>query len=81
MVYCDKCNFEFKLNHKVEDVDGDIHRHYIRCPKCKTEYHGFYTDTNTRELYEKFLETNLERDKRKYVQALKTLNFDGESKH
>lgn len=81
MVYCDKCNFEFKLNHQVEDIDGDIHRHYIRCPQCKSEYHGFYTDTNTRELYEKFLETNLERDRVKYVQALKTLNFDGKSKH
>ena len=81
MVYCDECGFEFKMHMHTEAVDEDIHRHYLKCPNCNAEYHGFYTNTKARDLYQKALETNSERYKEQYVQALKTLNFDGKSKH
>lgn len=41
-VYCDKCNRGFEIRLKIQKINDDIERAYFVCPKCKTEYEGFF---------------------------------------
>jgi Zn finger protein HypA/HybF involved in hydrogenase expression len=46
-ITCDKCKKEFKFKPRIEKKNG-IERVYIKCPKCKTEYTAYYTDSTIR---------------------------------
>lgn len=50
MIYCDKCEHEFKPNLKMRNRGVSVKETYFRCPKCRKHYTAFYTNQEARRL-------------------------------
>ena len=58
LINCNEgCKKDFTLTAPMkEELDGEVERHYIKCPHCGKEYDSYYTDSELRELQEQMQE-------------------------
>ncbi|MGY0654719.1 transglycosylase [Bacillus subtilis] len=52
---CDECGTMLLVKgcSKVRKHDDGIREHYIKCPRCRTEYTSYYTNTDIRRMQQK----------------------------
>ncbi|WP_348223957.1 transglycosylase [Bacillus subtilis] len=52
---CDECGTMLLVKgcSKVRKHDDGIREHYIKCPRCRTEYTSYYTNADIRRMQQK----------------------------
>lgn len=83
---CDHCGTKLHIKgcSKVRKYDNGVRQHYIKCPRCKTEYTSYYTNEKIRRMQQKVkkltalrlkaqAQKGIDVYKQKYTQARKEL--------
>ncbi|WP_241494253.1 transglycosylase [Bacillus paralicheniformis] len=52
---CDHCGTKLHIKgcSKVRKHDNGVRQHYIKCPRCQTEYTSYYTNETIRRMQQK----------------------------